>query len=1087
MRIRKITALAFAIMLLMTGCSVGASAQAEGLIISEVVTSNSNSLIDPVLGKPDWVELFNPGSEPVSLLDYVLSESNSSKFEFPDVTLGAGEYMIVYCCQAVAGLDSDVLCTNFKLSKSGTVLTLSYKNSLVHRLEVPALETDISFGIREDGTYAYFARPTPAAPNTTESYDDIKDLESDKTVPLVINEVLPNNPAESEAYAWAEIYNAGSEAVKLSDYYITEDLSDLTKARLPEVTLGAGEYFVVRFSGSEGSDEVPFRISKSENMIAVSNNFGSIIDSISWQVGILAGISAGRDEEKNTIYYADPTPGAQNGSDLLTGPTLSEGISDVRINEMLLNNTFSLIDEDSERPQWVELYNSSGKTVSLAGYALSDRENDPMRWRLPNIEMAADSYLVIFVSGKDRATGDNLHTNFKLGSSDDKLCLTNLYGGTIQAVQLPSKRQNNISYGFSDGQWLYFPEPTPASLNNTAGFAEIALIETQPSGLRINEVASVSAAKSGKSDWIELHNTLSQEINLSGYYLSDSRSNLTKWPLANATIKSGGFKVIDGYNDGKEKKELGISLAGETLYLSSPDGNLIDEFNTSVLRPGLSCGLDSDNATVIFEKPTPGAQNGASVLQGYCAAPFFSVSGGYQTNPISLTMTTSTTGAAIYYTLDGSTPTKSSKRYEGPLNVSSTKTVRAIAVASGMLRSEETVATYLFVKKHKLPVVCLSMTQSDLNWVFRSTKRDDKRERAGFVEYYEADGSLGTRFPAGFRIAGAGTRTYPQKSINLYLRGGYGRSSVTYPFFEGYDITTFKSLSLRNMGQDVNSRIKDAYFSMAVNGMNIDNMQAKFAVVYINGKYWGLYEFKENQNEDYFASKYGIDRDKVVMIRGNTNPVDKGSNAGIKKLYTLAQKTANDKIFEQYTSLADSDYFMDYIIAETFFHCYDTYNQKFAHTTDNSMKWRPMYYDFDLSFSSASVNNIGFFFQDKYVRGDPKFSGGPERVTNLSLYNGFSRNPEWRQQYVKRYAEVLNTVLTNEKLLKRFDEMVDSMRDEMPRTIKRWGRPSSVSKWEKEIAALRKRIESRRKYVIKHLKSYFKLSNADMKELFPND
>lgn len=1091
MKLIKRAALAVALLALASGCSVGASAQSGGLIISEVVTSNSNSLIDPVIGKPDWIELCNTGNAPVSLLDYSISESAKNIFEFPDVTLDPGEYMVLYCCPALSGVTAENYCTGFKLSKGGTMLTLSLNNSVVQRLEVPGLETDISYGISSDGkTYAYFAKATPGAPNSAEAYDDLAALESDKTVALVINEVLPKNPGDSEGSAWAEIYNADAVAVNLSDYYITEDLSDPTKARLPEITLGARQYAVIKFSGSEGAGEVPFRIGSDETLVAISNNFGSVIDSFSWEAGILPGISAGRNDEKKTVYYISPTPGAANGGDTMAEAALSEGLGDVRINEILLDNTFSIIDGDGERSQWAELYNAGSGAVDLSGCALSDRENNPLKWRLPSVQLAPGEYMIVFLSGKDRATQTEVHANFSIGSDEDKLYLTSLKSGTVQSVALPEKRQDNISYGLSaDGEWLFYPQPTPSAANDTAGFAEIAMIESQPKGLRINEVAAVSTAKSGKKDWIELHNGLQQDISLKGYYLSDTRNDLKKWPLADVSVKAGGYKVIDGFQKGKEKSELGISLSGETLYLLSPDGYLIDEFETTVLRPGISCGVSTDNAPAIFEKPTPGAKNSAGVLQGYCGAPFFSVGGGYQTESVSVEMASSTSEAEIYYTTDGSTPSTSSKKYSGPVTVSDTRSVRAIAVAPGMLRSDETVATYLFEKRHKLPVVCLSMTQKDLNWVFGGVKRDDRRERAGYVEYYEPDGSLGVRFPAGFRIAGAGTRAYKQKSINLYLRGGYGRSSVTYPFFEEYDITTFKSLSLRNMGgwQDSDTRIRDAYISMAVNGMNIDNMQTKFAVVYINGKYWGLYEFKENQNEDYFASKYGVDRDKVVMIRGNTNPVDKGSRKDIKEMYALAKKTANDKIFEEYESRADSDYFMDYVIAETFFYCYDSYNQKFANTSDNTMKWRPLYYDFDLCFSSASVNNIGFFFRDKYIRGLALYSGQKDRITDLSLYNGFYKNPEWREKYVNRFAEAMNTVLTEDKLIARFDAMVDSIRDEMPRTIKRWGGVSSVNAWEKNVKAMRSRIINRRKYVIKHLKSFFRLSDAEIKELFPND
>ncbi len=452
-------------------------------------------------------------------------------------------------------------------------------------------------------------------------------------------------------------------------------------------------------------------------------------------------------------------------------------------------------------------------------------------------------------------------------------------------------------------------------------------------------------------------------------------------------------------------------------------------------------------------------------------------------------MSTETEGGVIYYTTDGSTPSVNSTQYTGPITISSTKAIRAVTVAGGMITSDETVATYLFEDTHSLPVVCLSINSGDLSYVFGSAERSDVRERGGYVEYYEADGTLGVSFPAGLRIAGAGTRTAAQKSINLYLRGGYGRSSVTYPFFDGYGITTFKSLSLRNMGawQDP-TRLKDVFISMAANGLNVDNAQAKFAVVYINGQYWGLYEFKENQNEEYFASRYGIDPDKLVMIRGNKYNVETGrSDPDIVDLYSLSQQNMNNPdYFAEYTSLADSEYFMDYLIAETFFNCADTYNQKYAHTTDNTLKWRPVYYDFDLSLGKATSDDLGTFFQDIYVR-QAVDSLGKKHETYMYLYNAFIKNDTWKQQFIVRYAEVLNTVFTNDKLLALYDSLVASIEDEIPLTSARWGYPSSARAWESDVEDLREIVKNRRKYVIRNLKNYFGLSDEYIAQLFPND
>ena len=79
------------------------------------------------------------------------------------------------------------------------------------------------------------------------------------------------------------------------------------------------------------------------------------------------------------------------------------------------------------------------------------------------------------------------------------------------------------------------------------------------------------------------------------------------------------------------------------------------------------------------------------------AAPAFSPAGGTYTSAQSVTISTATP-ATIYYTANGSTPTTSSPVYSGPITVSATETLRAIAVASGSSASAAVSATYTISK-----------------------------------------------------------------------------------------------------------------------------------------------------------------------------------------------------------------------------------------------------------------------------------------------------------------------------------------------------------------------------------------------------
>ncbi|MBK8802942.1 MAG: chitobiase/beta-hexosaminidase C-terminal domain-containing protein [Fibrobacteres bacterium] len=79
---------------------------------------------------------------------------------------------------------------------------------------------------------------------------------------------------------------------------------------------------------------------------------------------------------------------------------------------------------------------------------------------------------------------------------------------------------------------------------------------------------------------------------------------------------------------------------------------------------------------------------------GSVVVPVFSPTGGTYSTTQSVTLSSSTSGATIYYTIDGSTPTTSSTKYTSPVQVSASKTLKAIAVKSVMTTSSVGFAVY---------------------------------------------------------------------------------------------------------------------------------------------------------------------------------------------------------------------------------------------------------------------------------------------------------------------------------------------------------------------------------------------------------
>ena len=80
-----------------------------------------------------------------------------------------------------------------------------------------------------------------------------------------------------------------------------------------------------------------------------------------------------------------------------------------------------------------------------------------------------------------------------------------------------------------------------------------------------------------------------------------------------------------------------------------------------------------------------------------CATPTFSVAAGTYTSTQSVELSTETEDATIYYTTDGATPTTSSSVYSSAIHVSSTTTIKAIAVKDGMNNSSVASAAYTIV------------------------------------------------------------------------------------------------------------------------------------------------------------------------------------------------------------------------------------------------------------------------------------------------------------------------------------------------------------------------------------------------------
>ena len=112
------------------------------------------------------------------------------------------------------------------------------------------------------------------------------------------------------------------------------------------------------------------------------------------------------------------------------------------------------------------------------------------------------------------------------------------------------------------------------------------------------------------------------------------------------------------------------------------------------------------------------------------------------------------------------------------------------------------------------------------------------------------------------------SRAHPQKSFSVKFKDGI--EPLEYKLFPDLDLTTYKAFVLRNSGNDFyNTHMRDAMMQTLIQDLDIDYLEYRPAVTFINGQYWGIYNIREKINEHYVAYHHGVDKDNIDMLENN--------------------------------------------------------------------------------------------------------------------------------------------------------------------------------------------------------------------------
>ena len=485
----------------------------------------------------------------------------------------------------------------------------------------------------------------------------------------------------------------------------------------------------------------------------------------------------------------------------------------------------------------------------------------------------------------------------------------------------------------------------------------------------------------------------------------------------------------------------------------------------------------------------------ASIAQSINEIPLkveYSLKGGFYDEAVTIQLAASLPGSKIFYTLDGDEPSGSTaKVYRKPIEIDETTILRAVARRSEK-KSKTYAQTYLINEsKTNFPVVSLAIPPKmlfdpkDGLFVKGKTVIDSLYHKPGanfwsrveipvHTQFFESDGQSVFNSRTGFRLFGGMSRLFPQKSFALVARKRYGKKKIKHRVFGKEGDKKFKYLVFRNSGSDFGkSHFRDAFMGSLTDGWDLEKQGYRPSHVYINGKYWGIYNIREKINRHFLEQKTGIDKDSLDLIEHQYSLKQGSKRHYVKMLkYMLDHSLKDDYHFAHIETMMDVENFMDYKIAQIYFDNDDAGgNIKFYRPQTPDGRWRWILYDTDWGYglhSSKAYKAKSLAFHTD--------SGGrpwPNPPWSTFILRKLLENEQFQKKFATRMMDRLNLSFSSRNALTKLDEHYQLIAHEIERQLERWN--ISEKRFNRQIDIMREFAENRPQYVRKEFQERFDL------------
>lgn len=495
---------------------------------------------------------------------------------------------------------------------------------------------------------------------------------------------------------------------------------------------------------------------------------------------------------------------------------------------------------------------------------------------------------------------------------------------------------------------------------------------------------------------------------------------------------------------------------------------------------------------------------------------------------------------AVYYTLDGNVPepgVEGTYLFSEPIAIRTKQegagrvnayVIRSIAVDENGNHSEVVTKTYFCGPEasgfYTVPVISLVTDPDNLydlsHGIFANPyEKGAEWERPMHFSYF-VDGKEVLNMDVGARIHGGASRGAEVKSFRLYARKEYDvQNEFAYAFFadgpieavsaEGTELAEFKRLLVRNGGNESNtwdrSLYRDFITHKAAAQVGLDVQAGRPVIVFLNGAFYGVLNLQEREDEHYLKEHYDIAEEDSAIYEfwyGQSGRMHVGVSVELGELYSREVAYYEEAYtFCTEQDMSDPDNYAkagEYFDLANFidYYCIQLYSGNEDWPGNNCKAWRYM---------GAKSSELGKDGKIRWLLYDTEFAwslygASPERdaLAELfevestewpnpwgatALFRSLFENEEFRQAFVTRFLDMMNTNLRTEELVDFCDLMEDLytpiLYEYRESTSQNFANPENTAKQIRDYVLLREG------YMKEHLDKVFDLGQLyDIKLAF---